>query len=326
MHDGSHKYVARITLTKGIPFYGFHVGYRFYLKIYMLNPVVMTRLAELLQQGVIMKERFQPYEAHLQYLLQFMTDYNLYGCGYIDALKIRFRAPVPQHGDDESLTHLWHSQSVPRPFIVDDPDFPRVSHCSIEVDICVQDILNRHAVGERQLHHDFIERNDPLPADMKLVHSMAGLWKDETERRKRRMRDPIAGSSPFPPEALVSMSADPRHSQPPGWLHEEEYREQIQELVLRELEQSDKTELTFDSFVQSVPFESTVNTLLQSVEDLYPNTLQPALDATQPPELDDGLTSSIIVDEDRILDFEANEDDSFPYDSDSDAIQASKLP
>src|ERR1700733_12025429 len=70
MYDGNAKFVARITLVKGVPFYGFHVGYRYYLKIYMLNPMVMTRLADLLRQGVVMKKVFQPYEAHLQYLLQ----------------------------------------------------------------------------------------------------------------------------------------------------------------------------------------------------------------------------------------------------------------
>jgi DNA polymerase zeta len=40
----SESFVARITLVKGVPFYGFHVGYRFYLKIYMLSPLVMSRL------------------------------------------------------------------------------------------------------------------------------------------------------------------------------------------------------------------------------------------------------------------------------------------
>ncbi|KAJ8132445.1 hypothetical protein O1611_g1179 [Lasiodiplodia mahajangana] len=321
VNDGNNRYVARITLVKGVPFYGFHVGYRFYLKIYMLDPKVMTRLADLLRQGVIMKQVLQPHEAHLQYLLQFMTDYNLYGCAYIDCQKVYFRAPIPRHEDDEASTHLWHSQSVPRPFITDDLDLPRVSHCSIEVDICVHDILNRREIRERQLHHDFDEMNNPLPADMKLVHSMAGLWKDETERRKRKMPNPTAGSSPFPPEVLVSMSADPRDSQPAGWIHEAEYRDQIQELIYQEHEQNDGTEVKFDTFVKSVSFESTVKTVLQSVEDLYPINLQTGLEATQSPEDDDNLASSIVVDEDRILDLESNED-LFPDDSDEDAIRA----
>ncbi|KAI1417448.1 hypothetical protein F5Y13DRAFT_202971 [Hypoxylon sp. FL1857] len=316
-YDGKSKYVARITLVKGIPFYGFYVGYRFYLKIYMLNPLVMTRLAELLQQGVIMKRKFQPYEAHLQYLLQFMTDYNLYGCGYIETQRVCFRAPVPQHEDDIELPHLWHSQSVSRTLITDDTDLPRASHCSIEVDICVHDILNRHDIKERQLHHDFIERKHPLPSDMKLVHSMAGLWKDETKRRKRRMLGRSPGSSPFPPEALVSMSADPRDSQPPGWIHEEEYRDQIRGLIQQEHEQSDGSKLTFDTFVQETPLEPTVKTILQSVEDLYPDNLESALGITSQRFGDDeNPNNSILVDDDRIRDIGLDDNGVFPDDSD----------
>ncbi|KAI1760206.1 hypothetical protein GGR53DRAFT_510706 [Hypoxylon sp. FL1150] len=329
-YDGKSKYVARITLVKGIPFYGYHVGYRYYLKIYMLNPLVMTRLAELLQQGVIMKRKFQPYEAHLQYLLQFMTDYNLYGCGYIESQKACFRAPVPNYEDGMDSAHLWHTQSVPPSFITDEAtDLPRASHCSIEVDLCVQDILNRHEIKERQLHHDFVERKHPLPSDMKLVHSMAGLWKDEAKRRKRRMlgHTPASGSSPFPPEALVSMSADPRNSQPPGWIHEEEYRDQMQELIQQEQEQSDGNKVTFDTFMQKTPLESTINTILQSVEDLYPDRLDSALGvASQIYEDDQNPAGSIIVDDDRILNIGLDDDGVFPEDSDEQIVTKPELP
>ncbi|KAH9883644.1 DNA polymerase family B [Xylariomycetidae sp. FL2044] len=323
-YDGGNRYVAHITLTKGIPFYGFHVGYRFYLKIYMFNPRVMPRLSELLQRGVIMRRPFQPYEAHLQYLLQFMADYNLYGCDYIDTdtQKVRFRAPVPKHGIDSGSTHSWHSQTVSRAFLTDDPELPRVSHCSVEVDLCVQDILNRHEIKERRLHHDFIERDRPLPSAVKLVHSMAGLWKDETKRRKRRMPVPVPGSSPFPADALVSMSADPRNSQLPGWIHEDEYREQIHDLVRQERQQGDQTSVTFDNFVQPVPLEAGVNTMLQSVEDLYPDNLSSALHLTgQTVRGDQTPSSSIIVDESRILDIQQAGDDFFPNDSDEDELR-----
>ncbi|KAH7037486.1 uncharacterized protein B0I36DRAFT_359172 [Microdochium trichocladiopsis] len=321
VYDAKSKFVARITLVKGIPFYGMHVGYKFYLKIYMLNPLVMTRLSELLLQGVIMKQRFQPHEAHLQYLLQFMTDYNLFGCAYLDAKKTCFRAPVPHHKDGEESLHLWHSQSVPKRHITDDADLPRVSHCSIEVDICVQDILNRLEVHERRIHHDFIERKDPIPADMKLVHSMAGLWKDETKRRKRRMRNPDPGSSPFPPEVLVSMSADPRNSQPPGWLHEEEYRENIRALIEQEIQHGDPT-VTVDTFVKEHPFAHTVKTALQSVEDLYPENLLLSLRLSQAlAEEDADPNNSIVVDEDRIADADDGAD-LFPDDSDEELLQA----
>ncbi|EGO51803.1 hypothetical protein NEUTE1DRAFT_125454 [Neurospora tetrasperma FGSC 2508] len=274
------KYVARITLTKGIPFYGFHVGYRFYLKIYLFNPVVMSRLVDLLQQGVIMSRKFQPYEAHLQYLLQFMADYNLYGCNYLDAAIATFRAPVPKHDSNiegRETEHHWDDATIPPELITDDYSLPRASHCSLEVDICVEDILNRKQVKERRLHHDFIEKEQPVSSQEKLVHSMAGLWTDETNRRKKRMGITDPEVNPFPPEVLVSMSADPRQSQVMGWVHEAGYRAGIQQLVSQEQNNTDGRQETFSSFVQPVPFEETIKTTLESVEDFYPDNLSQAL-------------------------------------------------
>lgn len=321
------KYVARITLAKGVPFYGFHVGYRFFLKIYMFSPGVMTRLADLLHQGVIMKRKFQPYEAHLQYLLQFMCDYNLYGCDYMEVSRVKFRSPVPVHDeDDETSLHLWHSQSIKLENITDDYSLPRGSHCSIEIDICVQDILNRKAVKERPLHHDFIEKDHPVSASMKLVHSMAGLWKDETKRRKRRMNITNAGSSPFPPEVLVSMSADPRESQPQGWIHEEEYTEAIKELVGEEQKAIDGPTPSFGTFVQQRELEHTVNTMLQAVEDLFPQNLLPSLGVSQNfPGQGQNPASTIEVDEKGILAVQDDEDDLFPDDSDEELFHEAML-
>ncbi|KAM0325114.1 hypothetical protein ACHAQA_007653 [Verticillium albo-atrum] len=319
-YSGNAKYVARITLVKGIPFYGFHVGYKFFLKIYMFSPVLMTRLADLLQQGVIMKRKFQPYEAHLQYLLQFMTDYNLYGCGFLDAANVRFRAPVPLSSEEGNSQHLWHDRSIPRDRVVDDFYLPRVSRCSIEVDICVQDIMNRRMVKERRLHQDFVERIKPLPSDMKLVYSMAGLWKDETRRRKLKMPNAAPGSSPFPAEVLVSMSADVRQSGLPGWIHEEEYREELQQLIDAERDPDDLSQPEFDTFVERHPLENTVKTALESVEDLFPVNLMPALGlSAQTP--DENPSSSIEVDEQKIV----NDDSDygfFPEDSDEEWLRA----
>ncbi|KAL3955126.1 hypothetical protein ACCO45_010689 [Purpureocillium lilacinum] len=316
------KFVARITLVKGIPFYGFHVGYRLFLKIYVFNPIVMTRLADLLQQGVIMKRKFQPYEAHLQYLLQFMVDYNLYGCDYLDSSKVTFRSPVPQHNQDSNSSHLWHSVSVPAESVTDDPTLPRVSHCSIEVDICVQDIVNRKMVKERQLHHDFIERTIPIPRDLKFVYSMAGLWKDETKRRQRQMPKAQQHNSPFSPEALVSMSADPRDSQPQGWIHEEEYQQDIRDLVSQEAADLGGAAVSFETFVKSAEPEAEVSTILQSVEDLYPSKLMPALGL--PSNLGKSVldpASSIEVDETKALQVQEEEDSVFPDDSDEEMLQ-----
>ncbi|KAM0279028.1 hypothetical protein ACHAQH_004810 [Verticillium albo-atrum] len=321
-YSGNAKFVARITLVKGVPFYGFHVGYKFFFKIYMFNPVVMTRLADLLQQGVIMKRKFQPYEAHLQYLLQFMTDYNLYGCGFLDASNVRFRAPVPAYAEEGNSQHLWHDQSIPAESVLDDFYLPRVSRCSVEVDICVQDIINRKMVKERRLHHDFVERVKPLSPDLKLVYSMAGLWKDETRRRKLNMSKAQSGSSPFPAEVLVSMSANFRQTGLPGWIHEEEYREDLQRLIDAERNQDDQTQPAFETFVEQDPLESAVKTALQSVEDLYPENLLPALGlSAEVAGPDQNPASSIDVDEQKIMKENSADANDFPEDSDEEWLR-----
>ncbi|EXJ54288.1 DNA polymerase zeta subunit [Cladophialophora yegresii CBS 114405] len=274
IYEGKVRYVAHISLVKGVPFYGYHVGYKFYLKIYLLNPLHMTRLADLLREGAVMKRVLQPYESHMQYLAQWMCDYNLYGCSYIDCAKVKFRAPVPTYAEIANPLHQWHDLSIPQEDISAIERLPKQSHCALEVDVHVKDILNRRGVEERPLHHDFIERLRPIPADAKLVQSMAGLWKDETRRRKIRMGLRDFNSSPFPPEVLISMSADPRNTAAGGWIHEEEFREKIAQVVADEYDKSDKEKLSFDTFVKPDPLGDTVRTALESVEDLYPGQLQ----------------------------------------------------
>ncbi|KAL6882505.1 zeta catalytic subunit of dna polymerase [Trichoderma longibrachiatum] len=276
------KFVARITLVKGVPFYGYTVGYKPFLKIYMFNPMVMTRLADLLQQGVIMKRKFQPYEAHLQYLLQFMVDYNLYGCDYLESSQTYFRSPLPpRHEGGATTSQLWNEGTVPVGFVTDDLTLPRESYCSIEVDISAHTIINRDKIKERLLHQDFSEFTKPPAEDAKLVSSMAGLWKAEARRRQRQMppdQTPAQHlASSFPREALVSMSADTRSSQPQAWMHEEDYRRKVELLISQEQEQFHGSELSLDTFVKPLPSESPIKTSLQSVEDLHPSNLSAAL-------------------------------------------------
>lgn len=309
MYEGKTTFVAHITLVKGIPFYGFNVGYRFFLKIYMLNPLHMTRLADLLRQGTIMRKTLQPYESHMQYLLQWMCDFNLYGCGYIDSSVVRFRRPIPSFLETNGVSQQWHDRSIPESSISDDTKIQRQSHCSLEVDICVQDILNRLEIEQRPLHHDFVEHKIPLKPDQKLVHSMAGLWRDETRRRKARMGLSEVNSSPFPPEVLVSVSADPRSSQPGGWIHEDEYREKMTEILIEEKNRSDGRKLTFESFTAKTPFEAKVKTTLESVEDLFPNNLKLTSAIHRASQLgrngeDHLLGADMEVDEKRLLSYE----------------------
>ena len=269
-----------------------------------------------------MKRVIQPYESHMQYLLQWMADYNLYGCAYIDCKDVKFRRPVPDYLDMTSTTHQWHDRSIPSSLISDSAKVPRQSHCSIEVDICVQNILNRDAVKIRPIHHDFIERRNPIAPEEKLVHSMAGLWRDETRRRKaRKGMTESDSSSPFPPEVLVSVSADPRNSQPGGWIHEEEYREKIGAILKDERSKSDGQKISYDGFVGNVPFEGQIKTSLEGVEDLFPDNLARVSNSQRTHQIASQNGSKAAkpeVDESRLLSFE---EDDFPYESDDELAQ-----
>ena len=323
MYDGRTAFIALITLVKGTPFYGYHVGYELFLKIYMLNPLHMTRLADLLRQGAILKQVFQPYESHMQYLAQWMCDYSLYGCAYIDCADVRFRNPVPDYLDMDSTTHRWHSRSIEPSSISDEDQVPRQSHCSIEVDICVQHIMNRRDVNPRPIHQDFVERKSPISSEEKLVQSMAGLWRDETRRRKLRMGQKDPGETPFPPEVLVSVSADPRNSQPGGWIHENEYKDKLLSIIGEETLQSSGRSVDFDNFISKPLLLENVKTSLESVEDLYPENLAHLMvlqQASQAKRLIGGVTASDVpnVDEACVVAYE----DEATNESDEEIVRA----
>lgn len=300
IYDGKNRYVAHITLVKGIPFYGYQVGYRFFFKIYLLNPLHTTRLADLLREGAVMKRVLQPYESHMQYIAQWMCDYNLYGCSFIDCARVKFRSPVPDYFELENALHAWHDRSIPTDCIWDDTELPKQSHCTLEVDVRAEDILNRYDVVPRPLHHDFVERLNPLPRDKKLVASMAGLWKDETRRRKVRMGLTDPNSSPFPAEVLVTMSADPRNVGTGGWIHEHEFRDKIEKIAQQEYLNSDKRKITFETFIQSTGFERSIHTALQSVADLYSFNMAKLLAAENASDASILPSTQAIVDENLI--------------------------
>ncbi|KAJ5116216.1 hypothetical protein N7456_000564 [Penicillium angulare] len=297
-YDQKTAYVAHITLVKGIPFYGYHVGYRFFFKIYLLNPFYITRLADLFHQGAVMKRQLQPYESHMQYVPQWMCDYNLYGCNYMTCSKVKFRGPVPDYMELSNLDHRWHDRSISSASISDDPALGKQSHCPLEADVCVQDILNRHDIKERPLHHDFTEFLRPVGVNERLVPSVAGLWQDETRRRKKRMGLTDAGSTPFGPEDLISMSADPRNEAKGGWIHEDEFHELVLQVAATERAKDDEKDTSFDTFVTGGKRTDDIKTALSSVEDFYPERLDKSLE-TASQNIDE--LPEISVDEELVL-------------------------
>ncbi|PLB52421.1 DNA polymerase zeta, catalytic subunit [Aspergillus steynii IBT 23096] len=304
--DKKAVFVAHITLVKGIPFYGYHVGYRFFFKIYLLSPIYITRLADLLLQGAVLKRPLQPYESHLQYIPQWMCDYSLYGCAYMKCSKVKFRSPVPDYLELTTQSHRWHDRSIQPDCISEESALPKQSNCALEVDVRVQDILNRLEINERPIHHDFTELLKPMTSDERLVPSMAGLWQDETRRRKRRLGIVDPGSSPFTAEDLTSLSAETRSHLNGPWIHEEEYREMASEIAAAEKRQMGTDDITFDNVLVKKPFEENIKTVLESVGDFFADQIELS-SAHGPQDPDIGVQYGTIL-QDNVVE---SDDDSY---------------
>ncbi|XP_064595381.1 DNA polymerase zeta catalytic subunit-like [Liolophura sinensis] len=146
------QHVYKIALVSGIPMYGFHEKEQQFLKIYLYNPNLIRRVADLLQSGAVMNNVFQPHESHIPYPLQLFIDYNLYGMNMIHVAAVKFRqwsedgekfadngdvqssrlrksssvsstSPANDNLDNTNPNHhwlkTWDKDSVPRPILED---------------------------------------------------------------------------------------------------------------------------------------------------------------------------------------------------------------
>ncbi|KAK9370899.1 hypothetical protein V1509DRAFT_656586 [Lipomyces kononenkoae] len=215
--EARNTFVANIVLCKGVPFYGFHIGWKYFLKVYMLSPSIMGRLADLFRDSAVLGFPVQVYEAQLPYVLQFMADFNLFGCGWVNVNDLRFRSPVPEYAGKGVSAFEWTADSIPSDMISGPDIIARTSYCALEIDVQAQHITNRYDIKERNLHNDFTEMNNPIPSDFKFMHSMAELWRDENRRRKLRR---------VPPKDVLSMTADDLRLEC-RWRNEEQYREKL---------------------------------------------------------------------------------------------------
>lgn len=93
--DPRHLHVVSVILVKGVPFYGYHIGYSYFLKVSLVNPSKIYVALEQLRKPVVLGREWQPFEAHMNHVLQFMCDFDLYGCGWLDLGGGTFRKPIP---------------------------------------------------------------------------------------------------------------------------------------------------------------------------------------------------------------------------------------
>ncbi|XP_046848503.1 DNA polymerase zeta catalytic subunit-like [Xenia sp. Carnegie-2017] len=149
--------------------------------------IVKKILVDLLQNGAILNKSFQPHEAHVPYILQFLIDYNLYGMNLLRVRKVHFRGissktdknlsynnkSIPLHGSSPNSflnfpsSQHWNEDTIPRNLCLD-PTVKKVSRCELEVDVIAEDILNQINV------ESCIGHNPGITA----------MWEDERQRRR----------------------------------------------------------------------------------------------------------------------------------------------
>lgn len=118
---------------------------------------MIKKVNNILENGSIMGKVFQPHEAHLPYILQFMIDYNLHGMSFIKLSEIRFRfSPNNQVNEIKPELYLPHNIS-------------KISVCELEGDVLAEHILNGLEVKQGELGSN--------PGIM-------ALWEDEKQRRR----------------------------------------------------------------------------------------------------------------------------------------------
>jgi hypothetical protein len=146
---------------------------------------------------------------------------------------------------------------------------PKVSRSTLEIDVHISSILNRHLVKPRHLHHDFTEYlRNPTPQGKKLVHSVKELWEDEQRRRKDRGAPPDF-TEPDPSQRKFAKGEGPE------WAATSSSWKMIEELVDRDaraLNAKKAKRPTFEDFVKPDPFDSQIRTTFERVDAIFPST------------------------------------------------------
>lgn len=174
----SKRFIASVACCRACPVYGYTVGYSVKLKILLLLPTYKTRLFRLLNENKIdflsfssssssssMHEQpaLQIYEAHINYFSQFLADYNLYGCGWLDIDNFYIRSPI--FTSNSLLGNLKSDleEYVATNNILNPMTYPRMGRSLLEIDIHIDSVLNRTKLRQRDVHNDFTEFVTPTP-------------------------------------------------------------------------------------------------------------------------------------------------------------------
>jgi len=246
------RFVRTVLLVKGVHFYGFHSSYSPFLKIHMIDPSYLTRAATLLKSGVVMSKKFNAFESHISFNLQFMCDFNLYGCGWLDLGEV-WRRGEDYFSDEEPEEEAPDCENTQAAQTLFKPSpHPTQSRMELEVDAVAFHILNRHALSARKIHHKLSIPGPQLPTDP-LVLSVRELWEDERRRRAAKGLDPS-------PELPADPSENSRRSGG-DWIAEARWWEEIRRRIEAERGQEEPP--------QDKGWEKWVPTTFESLDGLW---------------------------------------------------------
>ncbi|KAJ3512433.1 hypothetical protein NLJ89_g3521 [Agrocybe chaxingu] len=243
------QFIRGIVLVKGIPFYGFHASYQPFLKIFAGDPAHIHRITAILQSGTVMSTRFRVYESHLSYVLQFLCDFGLYGCGTID-----LEDALERCADDSEENAEPVSSDEATTVKFPPSSYFRESRVALEVDVIAPHILNRHRLMARTVPQKAEMPAPPLPSEP-LVLGVRELWDDERRHRQEHGLNPS-------PEMPIDPSESSR-AKGVEWVSEARWWDEIAIRIQREQEEYEPRPYEDHSW------ERFVMTTFESVEALW---------------------------------------------------------
>ncbi|CAH0515493.1 unnamed protein product [Peronospora belbahrii] len=198
-----NKTIAKMVIVQGIPFYGYHPKPKLFVQIFLYHPRHVMTIVRLLETGCVGKRYFQPYEAHVPFLLQVFADYNIEGMNWVAFSNVKFRFPLPVTQDHLVETSGEHRAILlpnvradringwdeiasgfsgrSAPVISQTPKrwYDRQSSCALEVDVAAACILNPKRFESQQKAAEGI-------GELRSVPSLAAIWEAERLRRIQR--------------------------------------------------------------------------------------------------------------------------------------------
>ncbi|XP_078398728.1 DNA polymerase zeta catalytic subunit isoform X1 [Cetorhinus maximus] len=282
------QHVFRVSLVTGMPFYGFHEKEKQFMKIYLYNPLMVKRVCELLQGGAIMNKSYQPYEAHLPYLLQLFIDHNLYGMNLIQLAAVKFRktrrkgdqhgkcppekCPSEKAGSELSSTSSKDNEKSRKSPISTKPNgsptlteksftcsFLRWEEDNIPSSLVLEDI-DRQSTCELEVDAvaaDILNRSE-VEAQIGRNPGLQAIWDDEKQRRR---------------ENNIPSQIESPDSQDRGSVHVTESERIFQRRIKEILQQNNYSVFLSQSVEESEEFETLPSNLTLHVDGISPEAL-----------------------------------------------------